>query len=116
MMKGYDIKRNSLPFGTLVIELCLDWGVKVRPKMGVLKPRGDLNKGSFQRSQGHNGGPVARQYVPPVQGTDEVQDALDAEEERKTEQAHAETQVKTRTRWMLQDIMLGNEAKQNEIL
>ena len=33
MKKGCDMKRNSLPFGTLVTEMCKDHGIRVRLEM-----------------------------------------------------------------------------------
>ena len=70
--KGCDMKRNSLPFGTLVTQICKDHGIRVRPEMTIQKPMGPLNKASFRRSQGHSGGPAASQEEPPTQGVDEV--------------------------------------------
>ena len=72
MMKGCNVNRNSLPFSTLVTEICLDYGVQVRPQIGVQKVMGPLKKASFQRSQGHSGCPAARQDEPLALGINEV--------------------------------------------
>ena len=124
MNKGCDVKQNALPFGTLVMEICKDHGIRVRPEMTVPKPMVPLNTASFQRSQGHSGGPTSRHEEPPTRGVDEVQDKLDAEVERELEaeiaqqQPHQEagTNIGTSTRHSLRDIMLGIETKQAEIL
>ena len=77
MKKGFDAKRSALPFGTIVIELCLENGIRIKPEMEMQKPLGLLDKGFFKRSQEHSGGSAARQEVPPAQGGDEMQEEID---------------------------------------
>lgn len=123
MKKGCDVKTSSLPFGTLVTEICMENGVRIRPEMEIQKSMRPLNKGSFKRSLGHSGGPVARQEVPPAQGGDDVQEELDREEKRELEREYMQNEEQndqvgpsTTPRRTLWDVMLSIEAKQDEIL
>ena len=56
--------------------------------MMIQKPMEPLNKASFWRIHSHSGAPTVIQEVPLAQGTNEVQDVLDEEEEREPMSRH----------------------------